>query len=203
MDDTLLKGRTIFFFAERKGFIDELISVITTDKQSYEKSIEIAKLLKGMNRKELLEIFREIPLQKHVKKLIIELKRKNIKTGIVTNSYQFVADDLRERLDMDYVFANNLIIREDIVTGELILHNSMKKRCDDGKIYSICKGLVLEQLCDELDIKPSEVIAIGDSMVDVGMIKKAGLGVAFNASKKVQKYADVVTDNFRTILDYI
>jgi len=109
MDGTLLDGRTINIFAEKKGFQNELINVFKSDKKFYEKTIEIAKLLKGFKKTELIKIFREIPLQKDVEKVIIELKKRKIKTAIITDSYQFVADDLRKRLGIDYIYANNLI----------------------------------------------------------------------------------------------
>jgi phosphoserine phosphatase len=35
------------------------------------------------------------------------------------------------------------------------------------------------------------------------MIKKAGLGIAFKASKKVQKHADLIIDEFKEILKHI
>ena len=43
----------------------------------------------------------------------------------------------------------------------------------------------------------------GDGIVDIGMIKKAGLGVAINASDKVNVHADIVTDDMGILLDYI
>jgi phosphoserine phosphatase len=203
MDDTLLNGRTIFAFAREKGFTNELLSIIQSKKQSFEKSIEIAKLLKGMKGSELLQIFRSIHIREHVENVIEEIKKKDIITGIATNSYQFVADDLKRRLDIDYAFANNLIMNKDIVTGEIILNNQKKLRCDGGIIYSICKGYVLEQLCKRLNISIEEAIAVGDGRVDLGMIKKAGLGIAFNAPDEVKSQADLYTSNMRVILDYI
>ena len=204
MDGTLIAGRTVFVFAEKKEFKDELLQIIKGNKELHKKSIEIAKLLKGMNARELLEIFRNIPLQEHVENVIREIKNKGIKTAIVTDSYQFVANDLRERLDIDYAFANNLIIEEGIVTGELIVSNkNLKKRFNDCKIHSICKDHVLKQLCKNLGISESEVIAVGDSAVDTCMIKSAGLGIAFNSPKEVQKHADIITSNMSVILDYI
>jgi len=35
------------------------------------------------------------------------------------------------------------------------------------------------------------------------MIKKAELGIAYNASEQVQKNADIVTDDLAVVLDYI
>lgn len=203
MDGTLLDGRTIFVISEKKGFKNKLFKVLESNKEAYQKSIEIAKFLKGCDSRELLDIIREIPLQKNIGKVAEKLKEKSVITAIATDSYQFIADDLKERLHFDYAFANNLIIKQNIVTGELILNNNTKKMCHSGKIYSICKGLVLDQLCDMLNIKNTEVIAIGDGIVDIGMIKKAGLGIAYKAPEEVQKYADVKTNDLGVILEYI
>jgi len=203
MDGTLIDGRSIFVFSEKKGFKGKLLQSLESDKEPYEKSIEIAQFLKGTSSTELLEIFRKIPLHKNVEKIVHKLKEKNIKTAVVTDSYQFIADDLKKRLGFDYAFANNLIIEQNIVTGRIILNNSNLKRCDTGVIYSICKGLVLDQLCIMLNINSDEILAVGDGVVDIGMIKKAGLGIAYNASEDVQKNADIITNDLAVILDYI
>ena len=205
MDGTLIQGRGIFIIAEKKGFKDELIKKIRNDSiDFYQRSIDIAKLSKGFNKKELLEIFRTIKLQENVEEVITELKKHGIKTAIATDSYKFLADDLKDRLGIDYVFANNLIINGDIITGELKIHNTdLTEDFFSGKIYSICKSCALEQLCNELGITLRETIAVGDGKVDIGMIKKAGLGIAFNAPDDVQKHADIITNDLRVILDYI
>lgn len=203
MDGTLIDGRSIFVFSEKKGFKDKLLRSLQSDKEPYEKSIEIAQFLYGTSSIELLEIFRKIPLHNNVEKVAQKLREKNVKTAVVTDSYQFIADDLKKRLHFDYAFANNLIIEQGIVTGKININNSNLKRCETGVIYSICKGLVLDQLCTMLNITPAEVIAVGDGVVDVGMIKKAGLGIAYNASEQVQKNADIITNDLAVVLDYI
>lgn len=203
MDGTLIDGRSIFVFSEKKGFKDKLLRSLESDKEPYEKSIEIAQFLHGTSSIELLEIFRKIPLHNNVEKVAQELREKNVKTAVVTDSYQFIADDLKKRLHFDYAFANNLIIEQGIVTGKININNSSLKRCETGVMYSICKGLVLDQLCAMLNITPAEVIAVGDGVVDIGMIKKAELGIAYNASEQVQKNADIVTDDLAVVLDYV
>jgi phosphoserine phosphatase len=204
MDGTLLRRRTIFVFAEEKGFMDDLLKIVNSNIISYKKTIEIAKLLKGTSSSELLEISRSIPLQKNVKKVINELKKKNIKTAIITNSYQFVADDLKDRLGIDWAFANNLIIDEDIVTGDILINNkNLVKQYDGCNIHSICKECVLEDLCKKLGITTGEAIAVGDGAIDICMINKAGLGIAYNAPEHVQKHADISTNDMSVILDYI
>lgn len=55
------------------------------------------------------------------------------------------------------------------------------------------KGAALERLCGLLGIKPSEAMACGDGLNDLGMIRMAGLGVAVgNARESVRAQADVV-----------
>jgi len=204
MDGTLLRDKGIFVIAEKKGFKDKLISILRNDsKEFYERSLEVAKLLKGQNKKEFLEIFRTVPYQDNIKDIIRELREKNIKTAIATDSYQFLADDLKQRLDIDYAYANNLLTNNDIITGELEIQNKNLLKDFNGRIYSICKSNVLEQLCIDLGITVDEAIAVGDGRVDIGMIKKAGLGIAFNALDEVKSHADVVTNDLGIILRYI
>ena len=204
MDGTLLDGRTIYTLAEKKEFKNELTSILKSGKKFYEITIEIAKLLKGYKKSELIKIIREIPLQKDVEKLIKELKKRKIKTAILTDSYQFVADDLRKRLDLDYAYANNLISLNGRFTGRIVIHNNeLIKDYINNEIYSICKSCVLDELCDKLGISEKEVIAIGDGIVDISMLDKAGLGIAFKASEKVQKHADVTSSDIINLLNYL
>jgi len=58
----------------------------------------------------------------------------------------------------------------------------------------ITKHKALENLCDMLGIKKSEVIAIGDAENDIKMIQYAGLGIAMgNADNIVKDIADDIT----------
>jgi phosphoserine phosphatase len=203
MDGTLLNGRTIYAIAEKKGFTNQLSTILHSSLEPYEKSIEIAKLLKGLRYQELLDIFRKIPLQEHVDSIVPLLRKNKIKTALVTDGYQRFANDLKKRLGLDYAFANRLIINNPLVTGDLFFSNQVLQRSSDGKIYSICKRSVLEFLCMTLDITPNEVIAIGDGSVDIDMIESAGLGIAYKAPIEVQYHADIATDDLRVILKYI
>ena len=205
MDGTLLRDRGIFVIAKKLGFYEKLLEMFNYKGiDFYQKSIEIATLSKGFSVEEYLEIFRKVPYSNNAEKVVRELKNNNIKTAIATDSYQLLADDVKERLEMDYALANNLITNDGIITGELELHNKeLREDFCSGRIYSICKSCVLEQLCDDLNISTDEVIAVGDGIVDIGMIKKAGLGIAYRAPEKVQEHADIITDDLSVIVEYI
>ena len=58
------------------------------------------------------------------------------------------------------------------------------------------KATALRELAHRLDIKPQEIMAIGDANNDIEMLEFAGLGVAMgNSSDYVKKLADYVTDS--------
>lgn len=57
------------------------------------------------------------------------------------------------------------------------------------------KGSALMQYAAQKNVKPEEVMAIGDNLNDYSMIKKAGIGVAMkNAVPKIADIADEFTD---------
>ena len=205
MDGTLLNGRGIFVIAEKYGFVDNLQHLIKDDSiQFYERSIEIAKLSKGYKVDEYLNIFRSVEPQPNIRKVVDSLKDKNIICAIATDGYQIFAEDLKKRLGFDYAFANNLISDEGLITGKLEIHNkNLVRDFVSGNIYSICKSQVLDDLCKKHGFSVDEAIAIGNGRVDAGMIKKAGLGIAFNAPDDVNDCADVVTNDIKEILEYV
>lgn len=61
--------------------------------------------------------------------------------------------------------------------------------------FRASKGIGLEYLCNEMNISPDQVIAIGDSENDLPMIKYAGLGVAMgNSDERIKLEADYITE---------
>ncbi len=204
MDGTLLNGRTIIRIAEKKGFNNKLLKIMRKDEIACKKSVETAKLLKCITEKEFLEIFREISIQKHAEYVVRKLKNKGIKTAIVTDSYDIAAYDLGKRLGIDYVFSNKLIKHNGHLTGEIMLaNNNLTPRFEGCKIHSICKKDVLNYLCRKCNMRPNEVMAVGDGDIDICMLREAGMGIAFNAPEEVIKNADISITNLKDILNYI
>ncbi len=60
---------------------------------------------------------------------------------------------------------------------------------------NINKGVSLAELAKRLDIQHQEILAVGDSFNDMGMLGMAGVSVAMgNAAPEVQARADFITD---------
>ena len=61
--------------------------------------------------------------------------------------------------------------------------------------FRASKGIGLEYLCNEMNISPDQVIAIGDSENDLPMLKYAGFGVAMgNGDERVKLEANYITE---------
>ncbi|WP_282940738.1 Cof-type HAD-IIB family hydrolase [Paenibacillus sp. RC67] len=85
-------------------------------------------------------------------------------------------------------------IREKMIEwGEMEVTNSHPCNIELNP-KGISKASGLREVCGLLGIEMSQVIAMGDSLNDVTMIREAGLGVAMgNAQDSVKRVADVVT----------
>ena len=70
----------------------------------------------------------------------------------------------------------------------------------------VTKEGAITALCRALDITPAEIIAFGDDIPDIGMLRMCGLGVAMgNAREEVKAASDVVigSNNTEAIAEYL
>ena len=202
MDGTLLNGRTIFHLAKKFGFFLELKNLMKTNYEPYKKSIYIAKLLQGISKQDILDCIENIPLHPHVETVLKTLQEQGIKTAIATDSYDIVAEYFKNQLHCDHAFSNRLIFRDNIATGSIKIHNTkLVKDSYTQQIYSIAKGMILHDLTKKYNLSLTETMAVGDGVVDISMIRTAGIGVAFNASDQVNQSADIIINEFDAILD--
>ena len=84
-------------------------------------------------------------------------------------------------------------------------------RFTDGNWYKFTKKKATKEnailkLCDSLGITPDDVMAFGDDLADMGMLKMCGIGVAMgNAVDEVKAMADIVigTNDEDGIADFL
>ncbi|MFQ5975556.1 MAG: HAD family hydrolase [Candidatus Hydrothermarchaeales archaeon] len=205
MDGTLLDGRTILFLGREFGFYKKALEIIRSDTFQYIKSQKLARLLKGIHIDDFMSVVKKIPLTDGAEETILHLKSQGLKTAIVTDSYDIVAEYFKEKLGMDKAVGTKLLIEEDKVTGRIVmpLNCPAKVECN---YPSICKSKVMQDIRKEFGIPNSETVAVGDNRIDICMVKKAGLGIAFNPKvPELENAADVVLKgkDLQEILRYI
>ncbi len=190
----------------QQEIIDEIAKIAHVDRQvkeitkramkgemDFKQALrERVKLLKGLPISSLDSILKEIRLTRGVEELLSVLKELGCKIAIITGSFSYFTDKIKEKFDLDYAFANELIIKDGKLTGEIkepILDAEMKRR-------------LIQDLIKREGIKREEVIAVGDGANDRFMLMEAGLGIAFDAQKILRKVADGVMtkDNLKGLI---
>ncbi len=183
MDSTLIEAEVIDELAKEAG-VGEEVSAIT--EQAMRGEIDFTEsfarrvaLLEGLSEEVLIKVASRLKMTEGAERLITTLKRLGYKTAILSGGFTYFAKGLQDKLGIDYVYANELEIKQGKVTGKVT------GQVVDGKR----KAALLEELAAKEKIGTQQVIAVGDGANDLPMLSKAGLGVAFRAKPLVKETA--------------
>ncbi len=200
MDSTLIQSEVIDELAREKGAYEE-VAKITREamggKLDYDTSLKLrCEKLKGLTMEDLHRVFSRVELTDGAKDLIRVLKKLGYKTALISGGFTFVAEKLKEKLGIDYAYANTLEL-EGSASGKTVTG-----RVIPPIINAQRKADLLELIAQQEKIELDQVIAIGDGANDLLMLEKAGLGIAFNAKPAVREKADLALSrkNLRSIL---
>jgi phosphoserine phosphatase len=185
MDSTLVDMEIIDEMAERAGVFKE-VSRITEKARRGDIDFEEAltqrvALLKGLKVEELEKIRSEMRLSEGAEHLVETLKGLGYKLGLVSGGFDYFANFLRDRLSLDFSFANQLEIKNGVLTGKVL-----------GKIVdNTYKAKIVNMVSSKEGVLLDQTVAIGDGANDVLMLGQAGLGIAYNAKEKVERAANM------------
>jgi len=183
MDSTLIKTEVIDELAARAGVgkqVSEITELAMQGKIDFTESFsKRMALLEGLSESVLADIAENLPMMEGAECLIRNLKAYGFKTAILSGGFSYFGNYLKEKLGIDYVYANTLEINNGKLTGQVI-HPVV-----DGQR----KALLLNQIAEQQGIDPQQTIAVGDGANDLPMLSAAGLGIAFRAKPLVRESA--------------
>ncbi|HZB81145.1 MAG TPA: HAD-IB family phosphatase [Nitrososphaera sp.] len=179
MDGTLIQGRLVFTLANRFDLSEKVRSIQSTPQiAGHEQTKAIAALFAGLTTKDLESAIESIPITKNSENTIAALKERDYKIGIISDSYTIAAGFVANRLNLDFVMANNLDILNGRITGKVDMPLGWDRINCFCKI-SVCKRYHLEKCAHQLGIPIGNTLAVGDTKSDICMIQRAGVGIAF------------------------
>jgi phosphoserine phosphatase len=140
------------------------------DEEFIRTDIEIwRRHLPQLARDDLEGILSRVPLMPGAPELFDGLRRRGVRTAIVSGGIDLLAHRIARELRIDVALANGFRVRSDgRLTGEGIV-----------RVPIHGKEQVLAQLQRQLGVAPEETASVGNSSIDVGLFRRSRLGVAF------------------------
>jgi phosphoserine phosphatase len=184
MDSTLVDMEIIDEMAHRAGVYQEVARItektMRGDFDFEESLIQRVALLKGLTIDELSEIRDNVRLSEGVEELVATLKWLGYKMGVITGGFDFFSDYLKEKLGFDFAQANRLEIKKGALTGRVV-----------GKVVDAAeKARIVNQTACDNGIILDQTVVVGDGANDALMLGQAGLGIAYNAKKGLDRVAN-------------
>ncbi len=184
MDSTLIETEVIDELADRAG-VGPQVRAITESAmrgeidftESFRRRVA---LLKGLDESVMQDIAEHLPITEGLERMMTVLHRAGFKTAILSGGFTYFGNYLKKKYGFDYVYANELEIKDGKLTGRYI------GDIVDGKRKAELLRLIAQ--FEKIDI--AQTIAVGDGANDLPMLATAGLGIAFHAKPKVKQTAE-------------
>ena len=183
MDSTLIETEVIDELAMRAGVGDQVKAITESAMRGEIDFCESFKqrcaLLKGLDVSVMQEIAENLPITEGVDRLMRVLKKVGFKIAILSGGFTFFGNYLKQKYNIDYVYANELEIEDGRLTGRYV------GDIVDGRR----KAELLRLIAQVENVDLQQTVAVGDGANDLPMISVAGLGIAFHAKPKVKATA--------------
>ena len=183
MDSTLIETEVIDELAIRAGVGDQVKAITEAAMRGEidfcESFRQRCALLKGLDVSVMQEIAENLPITEGEDRLMRILKKVGFKIAILSGGFTYFGNFLKQKYNIDYVYANELEIENGKLTGNHV------GDIVDGKRKAELLRLIAQ--VENVDIR--QTVAVGDGANDLPMISIAGLGIAFHAKPKVKATA--------------
>lgn len=183
MDSTLIETEVIDELAIRAGVGDQVKAITEAAMRGEidfcESFRQRCALLKGLDVSVMQEIAENLPITEGVDRLMRILKKVGFKIAILSGGFTYFGNFLKQKYNIDYVYANELEIENGKLTGNHV------GDIVDGKRKAELLRLIAQ--VENVDVR--QTVAVGDGANDLPMISIAGLGIAFHAKPKVKATA--------------
>jgi len=142
---------------------------------------ERVRLLAGLDQRALSRCLNErVKITSGAETLVQTMRAGGASCLLVSGGFLSFADPIAKAVGFDRVKANRLVFAGGKLSGEV----------GDPIVDAMAKRDALIEARDQLNLKPEDVLALGDGANDKLMVEEAGLGIAFRAKPALVEVAD-------------
>ncbi len=138
-------------------------------------------LLRGIDYDTCKEVSDSLKIMTGAKEACRALKAAGWKIMAVSGGFTLMTDRLKDELNLDYVFSNELLFKDGKLDGVTIEVDSDKAKSANIKI-------------NEWKEKKENIVVVVDGANDVKLFNICGLGIAFRAQDMVKELATVTLE---------
>lgn len=196
VDGTLIDAEMIDELAKAAGVggkVSEITSRAMNGEIEFKQALkERVHLLKGLPATILDSIVENLDVTPGAEELIMALKALGYKIALISGGFTQFVEKIKEKLSIDYVYANKLVIEDGKLTGEV----------EEPIIDAERKAELMRKIAQNENLLMEQVVAVGDGANDRFMLQNSGLGIALYPKDVLQKVASgvITKDNLAGIL---
>jgi phosphoserine phosphatase len=186
-----------YFKTSNEQSVDEYLQGLIDDKEFIRRDVALW-MENGQSIKitKLKEILKDVPVMQGASQCVKSIEDHGVETAIVSAGLDVLADNIAEKLGIDFSYANGL--KTDAngrLSGVGVIGVKLMYKDEAVKAISTETGIPLD--C---------IASVGNSCFDIPMFNVSGLGIAFNPSDScVCESADYIVKekDLRKILPYL
>lgn len=153
------------------GSWEELVEVVSNNRNPFVRTKKIAKLFSGKTKNELISLASGIQVTKHLDELLKVLRKKGYIIGIISDSYDCITQQLQNKYGFGFI-ANELELINDVSSGEVRIPSIFLQDNDSECEHEYCKMNALSQICQRFSVDVNNTLVIGGGENDICSLKK-------------------------------